>query len=119
MATAGVGRPVDKDGFPEGPWKPDLLAAAISQIDTNPAGIELRTVQLWFENNDKGISANNIRWLARVLGCNDPEAASAWQNELSAAQSRLVSKRRAVRRTQSDLQDEPSDELHSLATPVR
>jgi len=118
VAAAGVGRPVDKDGFPQGPWTPDLLAAAISQIDANPVGIELRTVQLWFEKNDKGISANNIRWLARVLGCNDPEAASAWQAELSASQSMLVSKRRSVRRTQSDVQNEPNDDRQSSATQV-
>lgn len=100
VAAAGLGRPVDKDGCPQGPWTPDLLAAAISEIEANHAGIELRTVQLWFEDNDKGISANNIRWLARVLGCNDPEAASAWQTELSAAQSRLTAKRRARRRVE-------------------
>ena len=117
VAAAGVGRPVDEDGFPQGPWTPELLADAISQIGANPAGIELRTVQLWFENNDKGISANNIRWLARILGCNDPKAASVWQAELSAAQSRLVSKRRAVRRTESGLQIEPDDDLQSLRTP--
>lgn len=105
VAAAGVGRPVDKDGFPQGPWTPDLLADAISAIDANRAGIELRTVQLWFEDNEKGISATNIRWLARVLGCNDPEAASAWQTALSAAQSRLVAKRRTRRR--EDLAVEP------------
>lgn len=98
VAAAGVGRPVDKDGCPQGPWTPDLLARAISEIEANRNGIELRTVQLWFEDNSKGISANNIRWLARVLGCNDPEAASAWQAELSAAQSRLTAKRRERRR---------------------
>ncbi|WP_050900934.1 RcgA family putative transporter [Oceanicola sp. S124] len=117
VAAAGVGRPVDKDGFPQGPWTPDLLAAAISQISVNPTGIELRTVQLWFENNDKGISSNNIRWLARVLGCNDPEAASAWQAELSAAQSRLVAKRRAVRRSWNDLRGEQDVEHQLPAVP--
>lgn len=105
VAAAGVGRPVDKDGVPQGPWTPDLLADAISAIDANRAGIELRTVQLWFEDNEKGISATNIRWLARVLGCNDPEATSAWQTALSAAQSRLVAKRRTRRR--EDIAPEP------------
>ncbi len=98
VAAAGIGRPVDKDGCPQGPWTPDLLTDAICQIEANRDGIELRTVQLWFENNDKGISAQNIRWLARVLGCNDPVGASAWQAELAAAQSRLAAKRRAQRR---------------------
>lgn len=109
VATAGVGRPVEKDGCPQGPWTPELLAEAISQIDANRAGIELRTVQLWFEDNDKGISATNIRWLARVLGCNDPKAASAWQTELSAAQSRLVAKRRTRRRDEGRDIKEPAD----------
>ena len=30
VAATGVGRPVDKDGCPQGPWTPDLLAEAIS-----------------------------------------------------------------------------------------
>lgn len=98
LAAAGAGRPVDKNGFPQGPWTPDLLAEAISQIDANRAGIELRTVQLWFQDNDKGISAENIRWLARIFGCGDPDATSAWQAELSASQVRLVAQRRKRRK---------------------
>jgi hypothetical protein len=109
VAAAGVGRPVDLDGCPQGPWTADLLADAISQIEANRAGIELRTVQLWFENNDKGISANNIRWLARVLGCSDPASASAWQAELSAAQSRLMVKRRERRVGQARVREEPEE----------
>ena len=109
VAAAGVGRPVDKDGCPQGPWTPDLLTEAISEIEANRAGIELRTVQLWFENNDKGVSATNIRWLARVLGCNDPEGASAWQAELSAAQSRLTANRRERRRGQDGERGEPEE----------
>lgn len=101
VAASGVGRPVDEDGCPQGPWTADLLAAAISELEPNREGIELRTVQLWFEDNDKGISANNIRWLARVLGCNDPEAASAWQAALSAAQTRLAARRRAQRKEET------------------
>lgn len=97
LASAGAGRPADKDGIPEGPWTPDLLSEAISQIDANGAGVDLRTVQLWFQDNQKGISATNIRWLARVFGCDDPEATSAWQAELSAAQARLVARRRGKR----------------------
>ena len=98
LATAGAGRPVVDDGFPPGPWTPDLLTEAISQIDTNLSGIDVRTVQLWFQDNEKGISAENIRWLARVFGCGDPAATSEWQVELSAAQSRLTAKRRKNRK---------------------
>lgn len=97
LASAGAGRPADKDGIPEGPWTPDLLAEAISQIDSNGPGVDLRTVQLWFQENQKGISATNIRWLARVFGCGDPAATSDWQAELAAANRRLIAKRRATR----------------------
>lgn len=94
LAAVGAGRPVGTDGFPQGPWTPELLAEAITQIDSNRAGIDLRTVQLWFQDNDKGISPSNINWLARIFGCDDKEATSEWLLELSAAQSRLIAKRR-------------------------
>lgn len=111
LAAAGAGRPADKDGFPQGPWTPDLLSEAISLIDANGTGVELRTVQLWFQDNDKGISAENIRWLARIFGCDDPEATSDWQAELSASQSRLVAKRRERRRAGVEGAQEPSPML--------
>ena len=98
LAAAGAGRPLGSDGFPAGPWTPELLATAISEIDSNRIGVDLRTVQLWFQENDKGISTANIRWLARIFGCDDPAATSEWQMELSAAQARLTSKRREGKR---------------------
>lgn len=98
LAAAGAGRPLENDGFPAGPWTPELLAEAISEIDSNRIGVDLRTVQLWFQENEKGISPANIRWLARIFGCDDPIAISEWQMELSAAQSRLTAKRREGRR---------------------
>lgn len=110
LSAAGAGRPVDEDGVPEGPWTPELLAEAITQIDANRVGIDLRTVQLWFQDNDKGISAENIRWLARVFGCNDPDATSAWQAELSAAHRRLVAKRRARASATKRSADHESDD---------
>ncbi|NLS07313.1 hypothetical protein HGP14_28940 [Rhizobium sp. P32RR-XVIII] len=101
LAAAGAGRPLGEDGFPAGPWTPELLAEAISQIDSNQAGVDLRTVQLWFQENDRGISAANIRWLARVFGCDDPAATAAWQVELSSAQARLQAKRREAKKADS------------------
>lgn len=99
--TAGVGRPANKDGFPIGPWTPELLADAISQIDANRKGVDLRTVQLWFENNKRGIGPTNIRWLAIVFGCADPEGTSEWQVELSASQSRLKARRKQKGKAES------------------
>ena len=60
LTSAGAGRPVDENGFPQGPWTADLLAEAITQVDVNGSGVDLRTVQLWFQDNDKGISTDNI-----------------------------------------------------------
>jgi hypothetical protein len=99
MAAAGAGRPLGEDGFPQGPWTPELLADAISKIDANRAGVDLRTVQLWFQDNDKGISTTNIRWLARIFGCGDKEATNDWMKALSAAQARLTAKRRDNKKT--------------------
>jgi len=107
LAAAGAGRTVGEDGFPAGPWTPELLAEAISQIDSNRAGVDLRTVQLWFQENDRGISAANIRWLARVFGCDDPEATAAWQVELSGAQTRLQAKRREAKKADDRATERP------------
>lgn len=112
LAAAGAGRPVGDDGFPAGPWTPDLLAAAISEIEGNKAGIELRTVQLWFQENERGISAENIRWLARVFGCDDPVATADWQVALSAA---LAVQRRNRRQRREDAT--PNSEHTSEAVP--
>lgn len=97
LAAAGAGRSLGNDGFPAGPWTPELLAEAITQIDSNRVGVDLRTVQLWFQENDKGISTANIRWLARIFGCDDPVATSEWQIELGEAQSRFAAKRRKAK----------------------
>jgi len=109
LAAAGAGRLLAKDGFPAGPWTPELLAETISQIDSNRVGVDLRTVQLWFQENQKGISTANIRWLARIFGCDDPVATSEWQMELSAAQSRLSAKRREWKRAGSSVARESPD----------
>jgi hypothetical protein len=106
LAAAGAGRLLGEDGFPAGPWTPELLAEAISQIDSNRVGVDLRTVQLWFQENVKGISTANIRWLARIFGCDDPVATSEWQMELSEAQSRLSAKRREWKKAGSSVAQE-------------
>lgn len=95
LAAEGAGRPVDRHGFADGPWTPENLAEAISSLDGNEKGIELRAVQVWFQDNDNGISIDNIRWLARIFGCNDPEAAAGWQKQLIASRDRLSAERRA------------------------
>ena len=103
-ASLGVGRAVGGDGFPPGPWTPELLAEAIAQFDTD-GGVDVRTVQFWFQDGDKGASPQNIRWLARVFGCDDPIATGEWQAELSAAKARLLSRRRERRKAEDGRRD--------------
>lgn len=110
LAAVGAGRPVDPDGLPQGPWTPDLLAQTIMAIDANRKGIELRTVQLWFQDNQKGVSPENVRWLARIFGCDDPEATGDWQRELRTSLNLLAEKRRAARvqaRADAEVTEEP------------
>jgi len=92
------------------------LANAISSIEANRNGIELRTVQVWFQDNDNGISSENLKWLARIFGCEDPAAASEWQTELSAARSRLDAKRRE-KRLAKDAPASPASDL-ILSSPT-
>ncbi|WP_299668517.1 hypothetical protein [uncultured Ruegeria sp.] len=100
LMSVGAGLPTDQTGLPVGSWTPELLASTISQFDSNKTGVDLRTVQHWFQDNDKGISADNIHWLARIFGCDNPEAITAWRAELNAANRRLATKRRERRSNQ-------------------
>ena len=95
--SVGAGLPTDQSGLPAGSWTPELLASTISQFESNKMGVDLRTVQHWFQDNDKGISADNIHWLARIFGCDSPDAITAWRAELNAANRRLAAKRRETR----------------------
>ncbi|MEL6465756.1 MAG: hypothetical protein AAFQ58_12385 [Pseudomonadota bacterium] len=108
IAALGAGRPMEHDGFPPGPWTPDLMVEAITQVDPRGEGIDLRTVQLWFQDNDKGISAANIQLLARVLGCGDKKLTSAWQLQLTRSQRRLAARRKRSRSRRHDARTLPS-----------
>lgn len=108
IVAAGAGRPLGRDEFPAGPWTPELLAEAITLVDPKRTGVDLRTVQLWFQENEKGISATNIGLLARVLSCGDRTATSEWVMELSSAHSRLVAKRREQKKTETAEPSEPA-----------
>lgn len=113
LVTSGAGRPLGKDGYADGPWTPDLLTTAISELDSNARGIDIRTVQHWFQDNDNGIGTGNLVWLARILGCDDAKAAQEWQKELLGARRRLTARRRAARlalgKIEHSGQDGPSD----------
>lgn len=116
LAAVGAGRPVDNIGHPQGQWTPELLTQAICAIDANFKGIELRTVQHWFQDNDKGISSDNIRWLARIFGCDDPDAAGAWRIQLTAANGRLTAKRKQLRASVSSKANLRPDQFETAIT---
>lgn len=137
IAVSGAGRPIGSDGFPAGPWTAELLSDAISEISPRQGGVDLRTVQLWFQDNGRGIGPRNISGLARVLGCDDPELTGQWQTALASAQSRLVDRRRgsksaeagffneepgirsnAVLPTSSEANDDKKRERWSFSLPV-
>ena len=109
LTAQGAGRPVDQHEVADGPWTPETLADAITAIDANKEGIDVRTVQVWFQANDNGISDKNIHWLARIFGCNDPIATSRWQSELKAAKERLAMERRTRRNGTSQIDDSALD----------
>jgi hypothetical protein len=94
MASAGAGRPVNKDGYADGPWTPDLLVNALGKIEYNEDGVELRTVQRWFQENEHNIGLANMRLLARVFGCGDPVENSNWQLELNRSRLQTISERK-------------------------
>ena len=109
-------------------WTPNLLAEAILKVDPKGRGVDVRTVQNWFQDNDKGISSENIVCLARVFGLGDPDAIAAWRRELRSANKRLASKRKARREidcktvadendkdSSSDRKDGSQNERSSLA----
>ena len=92
--ATGAGLPADEKGFPLDSWTPGRLSAAISDADHKGSGIDLRSIQNWFQDSEKGISRENVGRLARVFGCDDPQATSAWQSELDAARRRQLARRR-------------------------
>lgn len=106
LATSGAGRPINRDGLPDGAWTPVSLAEAITNIEGNSEGVELRTVQLWFQENNRGISPKNIMWLARVFGCGDRLGVSEWQTELTASNRRLAASRRFVEEEETSFTSE-------------
>ena len=95
LAAEGAGRSVDSKGFADGPWTAETLTQALCELDGNTKGIDLRSVQVWFQANDNGIGTENIRWLARIFGCDDPEETSRWAAEIRASKDRLTAERRA------------------------
>ncbi|WP_341235557.1 hypothetical protein [uncultured Sulfitobacter sp.] len=96
--SVGAGLSSLKSADKTAEWTPSLLVEALAQTDPKGREVDLRTVQNWFQDNDKGISSENIVCLARVFGSGDPDAIAAWRTELRAANKRLASRRRTRRK---------------------
>lgn len=85
FCSRGVGRSVDDQGLPLGSWTPTLLLNEITLLTDGSDVPDLRTVQLWFQDNSSGISQRNIRYLAHIFGCDDPELTSVIQSAFTTA----------------------------------
>ena len=109
LALSGAGQPVDKEGIAIGQWTPELLTKALSDQDDNEAGIELRTVQNWFQQNNKTPNPANIDRLAKIFGCGDPEATSEWRKALSDSRT-LSAKQRRKLKDQAEIEQKEEDE---------
>lgn len=96
---SGAGRPINSEGGPISAWTPDLLAEAVSNLEGSKKDIDLRTVQLWFQDNGKGVSPKNIELLSRIFGCGDPKATVEWRLKLTTSQMKLVSNRRTPQKS--------------------
>lgn len=83
MVAVGAGRKVDNNGRSPGPWTPELLAEEISFNSSNGAGVDVRSVQRWFQDNQDGISKRNCAFLAEIFGCGDVRSENKWRAALA------------------------------------
>lgn len=90
-AGAGVNAEMGNDGVFH--WTPDTLATAIITRGRPTVDVSTRTVQLWFQRNDRTISDANIRNLSIVFGCGEGVLTSEWQRELLKAKRRQKNER--------------------------
>ncbi|MEJ5220030.1 hypothetical protein WG622_17375 [Cognatishimia sp. D5M38] len=88
----GVGRPASSPHKAVSSWTADLLADAILETDSSGKGVDIRTINYWIEQNQKGINPKNIRLLAKVVSCGDEAAFHSWRSALSKANQRLRNK---------------------------
>ena len=58
------------------------------------SGIDLRAVQFWFQENDKGISNANIDWLSKIFSEGNKELARLWRVKLLVAKKKSSQKRK-------------------------
>lgn len=106
--SSGVGLRVDRQGIPVGSWSSDTLTKALAEMSSD-GSVDIRTVQNWFQDNEKCIGSANISLLAKVFGCDSPDGVIAWRRELHEANRLLRLKRRAKNNldTESDNGLEP------------
>lgn len=89
IVILGAGRPLGRDGGAISAWTPYLLTEAISNLEGNLRGVDLRAVQLWFQDNGKGIGHKNIGWLSIIVGCGDPIVTAEWRLKLSTTHRKM------------------------------
>lgn len=90
----GIGRSVDENGLVVGPWSTEALAEAMTLVDAQGKGVDIRLVQLWLQDNSRGIGSYNARLLALVIGCDDQSATHQWLVEILSSNAALSKNRR-------------------------
>ena len=109
MVAVGAGRKVDKNGRSLGPWTPELLAEEMSLISRSGTGVDVRSVQRWFRDNEEGINKENSGLLAEIFGCGDVSAENDWRAALSKSTLLLVANRNRKRLSGADQEDAVTD----------
>ena len=83
-----VGVTATNEGLPQQSWSNEALAQALVDVDPAGRGVDVRTVQLWLSDKERGINSSNIRLLSRVFGCGDEDKVQQWLTALLEAKHR-------------------------------
>lgn len=109
LAAIGAGRPVDSEGMPVSSWTAETLTEALAEVSDDDSTLDIRSVQHWFQSNERGISSGNIQKLAQIFGCDDPVAVGDYRVLLTRANARLATKRKLAKKSV----------VHSLGSAVK
>ena len=99
LVARGVGKRVNDDGIPPGAWSPNEFLDALNDIEGGDSTLELRSVQLWFANNQRGISSQNIALISQVFGCGDADTIGLVRSKLTRANVLLSERRKYTKNT--------------------
>lgn len=98
LVARGVGKPVNENGNQLSAWSANEFLDALDEISGGDSTLELRSVQLWFSNNQRGVSSQNIALIAQVFGCGDADSIALMRSKLTRANVLLSEKRKNAKK---------------------